>query len=142
MRVVVGEKLPDWEVESVSAEKMKTLAPILADSNPIHFDVDVVRALGMGDRPINQGPTNLGYVMNMVAAWAGGFQHVREVAVRFQANVLGGDRAVARGSVTAVREENGRSLADLAVELLAADRVALAGTAVVDVTHLNRKSTS
>lgn len=140
MSVHVGQLVPDWVVEEVSTEKMKTLAPILADSNPIHFDVEVVRALGMGDRPVNQGPTNLGYVMNMVAAWAGGLQHLREVAVRFQANVLGGDRVVARGVVTAVRQVDGQTLADLEVELVSAERVALKGTATVDVTEMKEEA--
>jgi acyl dehydratase len=115
---------------------MKTLAPILADPNPIHFDLASVRALGMGDRPINQGPSNLAYVMNMLAAWTGGHQHLRSIGVRFQANVLGGDRVVARGVVTVLREADGRVVADCDVELVDGDVVALCGTASVDVTHL------
>lgn len=136
MSVGVGEKIPEWVIEAVSPEKMKTFAPILADPNPIHFDLARVRALGMGDRPINQGPSNLGYVMNMLAAWTGGHEHFRSVAVRFQANVLGGDRVVARGTVTELREVDGRTLAYCDVELVSGDGVALSGTASVDVSHL------
>lgn len=135
--VEVGATIPEWELTSVSREKMKTLAPILADPNPIHFDLDVVRALGMGERPINQGPNNMAYVMNMLAAWTGGHQHLRRIRVRFQGNVLGDDHVVARGTVTGLRTEEGRTLADCDVELkVIGGAVALAGTATVDVTDL------
>ena len=66
-RVNPGDVLPEWDLPVVSREKMKTLAPILADPNPIHFDLESVRELGMGERPINQGPNNMAYVMNMLA---------------------------------------------------------------------------
>ena len=59
-----GAMLPTVVMPAVSAEKMKTMAALLSDSNPIHFDVDAVRALGMGERPVNQGPTNMAYIMN------------------------------------------------------------------------------
>lgn len=135
--VRVGDPIPAWELPRVSREKMKTLAPILADPNPIHFDVDVVRALGMGDRPINQGPNNMAYVMNMLAAWSGGHRHLRRIRVRFLGNVLGDDHVVARGTVTGLTTEGGRTLAECEVELVVADRgPALSGTAVVDVTEL------
>lgn len=135
--VDVGTVLPAWELPAVSAEKMKTMALVLADPNPIHFDLDAVRALGMGDRPVNQGPNNLAYVMNMLAAWSGGHEHLRGIRVRFRGNVLGGDRVVARGTVSSLRNEDGAVLADCDVELVVDEKVVLAGTATVDVTHLN-----
>lgn len=135
MSVQIGDTIPRWEIQSVSREKMKTMAALLADSNPIHFDLDSVRQLGMGDRPINQGPSNLGYLMNMLAAWTGGPQHLRKISVRFRNNVLGDDHVVARGVVTDVRVADGRTLADCDVELVVAGGdIALSGTATVDVT--------
>jgi acyl dehydratase len=116
---------------------MKTLAPILADPNPIHWDLDAVRALGMGERPVNQGPNNMAYVMNMLADWSGGHHTLRRLRVRFAGNVLGGDHVVARGVVTGVQEDDGRTLAECDVELVVVGgAVALTGTAVVDVTDL------
>jgi acyl dehydratase len=136
-RVQVGERIPEWRLDEVSREKMKTLAPILADPNPIHWDVDSVRSLGMGERPVNQGPSNMAYVMNMLAAWAGGHRALRKLRVRFAGNVLGDDEVVARGVVTAVREDTGRTVAECDVELVViGGAVALTGTAVVDVTDL------
>lgn len=133
----VGYVIPEWDLPTVSREKMKTLAPILADPNPIHWDVESVRDLGMGDRPINQGPNNMAYVMNMLAAWSGGHHNLRKIRVRFAGNVRGDDHVVARGSVTGLRAEAGRSLAECDVELVVVDGGrALVGTAVVDVTDL------
>lgn len=137
--VTVGTSVPPWDVPEVSREKMKTMAALLADSNPIHFDLDAVRELGMGERPINQGPNNLAYVMNMLSAWAGGPQHVRRVAVRFLGNVLGDDHVVASGVVTAVRTEGQVTLAECDVRLDVVGEVpqlALQGTATVDVSGL------
>ena len=133
--VRAGDRIPEWDLAEVSPEKMKTLAPILADPNPIHWDLDAVRALGMGDRPVNQGPSNMAYVMNMLAAWAGGHHALRRLRVLFVGNVLGGDHVVARGTVTSVRRDGDRALAECDVELVVVGgAVALTGTALVDVT--------
>jgi acyl dehydratase len=135
--VRVGDPIPEWDLPQVSREKMKTLAPILADPNPIHWDLESVRELGMGERPINQGPNNMAYVMNMLAAWSGGHHNLRKIRVRFAGNVLGDDHVVARGSVTGLRTEGERTLAECDVELAVVEgAIALSGTAVVDVTEI------
>ena len=130
--VQAGLEIPPLTIDSVSAEPMKTVAALLHDPNPIHFDVAAVEALGMGDRVVNQGPNNMAYVVNMLADWAGGPGRVRGLRVRFLGNVFAGDRLTARGTVTGVREEGGERLADLDVWLERSedDRV-LDGTAVV-----------
>ena len=127
-----GDPLPELVIDPVDPEKMKTMAALLRDPNPIHWDVDVVRQLGMGERPVNQGPNNMAYLVNLLAAFAGGYERVRALRVRFLGNVFGGDRLTARGTVTGVRDEGGERLADLDVWLERAedDRV-LDGTAVV-----------
>jgi len=128
----VGTEVPPLVIAEVPVEPMKTVAALLHDSNPIHWDVEAVKALGMGDRVVNQGPNNMAYIVTMLADWAGGPDRVRGLRVRFLGNVLAGDRLTARGVVTAVREEGGERLADLDVRLERAedDRV-LDGTAVV-----------
>ncbi len=132
MMVAAGTELVPFVVKSVSVEAMKTVAALLNDSNPIHFDTETVQALGLGDRVVNQGPTNMAYVVNMLVAWAGDPGAVRALRVRFLGNVLAGDRVTARGVVTGIREHEGRRLAELDVwlERSADDRV-LDGTATV-----------
>lgn len=132
MTVEPGTEVPPFVVESVPVEAMKTVAALLHDPNPIHFDLDAVAALGMGDRPVNQGPTNMAYVVNMLTAWTGDSACLRRLQVRFLGNVFAGDRVAARGVVTGVREEGAERLADLDVwlERSPEDRV-LAGTATV-----------
>jgi acyl dehydratase len=126
-----GHELLPYVVESVSSEPMKTMAAILDDPNPIHFDADSVRALGLGDRPINQGPSNLGYLMEMLVGFAGTPERVRRVRVRFLGNVFAGERVECTGSVAAVDAAAGT--AQLEVEARADGRPVLSGTALVDL---------
>ncbi len=129
----VGDRIPDWVLDPVPDGAMKVMALLLADPNPIHWDVAAVEALGMGDRPINQGPSNEAYVVNMLLAWLGDPGRLRSITVRFQANVFAGDRVVAGGVVTGVRDEGGVPVADCEVWLDRGDGTrALAGTAVVE----------
>ncbi len=107
------------------------MAAILDDPNPIHFDEASVRALGMGERPVNQGPSNLGYLMDMISDFAGGAERLRRVRVRFLGNVFAGDRVECTGSVLSVDTENG--LAELEVQASANGRPVLAGTALIAV---------
>jgi acyl dehydratase len=127
-----GDELEPLVVESVPVEAMKTVAALLHDPNPIHFDVETVRALGMGDRPVNQGPNNMGYLVAMLGRAAGGREKVRRLRVRFLGNVFAGDRVVARGRVESIEERDGQRLAEVEVWLERGDddRV-IAGTATI-----------
>lgn len=98
----VGHELPVWRIESVSSEAINTLAAILRDPNPIHLDAEVVKELGLGDRVINQGPANLGYVLNMLQAALPGLR-ISRMEARFTGNVFAGDTVVAGGRVTSVQ---------------------------------------
>lgn len=102
MNITPGDLLQTWTVEAVDPEKMKIMAALLRDPNPIHLDPAAVRALGLGDRVVNQGPVNFGYVQNMLAAWAGGPGRIRAMSLRLTAAVLAGDRLVAGGRVISV----------------------------------------
>ena len=129
--ITAGTPIPGWEMESVSPEKMKTYAAVLRDPNPIHWDRAEVSARGFGDRLINQGPTNLGYVMNMLIAWAGP-DSIRRITVRFTSEVFELDRVTTGGVVTAVRQADGVTLADCDVWLERGDGTrAVAGTATI-----------
>ena len=126
-----GTVIPALEVE-VDPEKMKVMAALLADPNPIHFDTRALARLGLEERPVNQGPLNMGYLQTMLARWAGGRDRLLTFKVRFQGNVLGGDRVRAHGVVTEVRDtERGRvASCDITLEVVGG-AVALSGTADV-----------
>jgi acyl dehydratase len=131
--VTVGDRIPEWVMESVAPARMRTMAAILRDPNPLHWDRDAVAALplGLGRRTINQGPLGLSYMINMLHAWAGP-DCLRRIVMRFPQVVLDGERVVARGEVTGLRVANGETLAECNIWLQHAERgVLLEGTATV-----------
>jgi 3-hydroxybutyryl-CoA dehydratase len=101
MSYAVGDSIAPFTIENVSADAMKDWAVFLADPNPIHLDVEVVKAKGLGDRVINQGPINVAYMINMLMAAFPGAT-IAAMDSRFLDNVYGGDRAVASGRITTV----------------------------------------
>lgn len=129
--VAVGTEVPPLEV-TVDAEKMKVMAALLSDPTPIHFDARALRALGMDERPVNQGPLNMGYLQTMLTRWAGGRDRLLDFRVRFLGNVLAGDVVRGTGVVTAVRDtDQGRvASCDIALEVVGG-AAALAGAAEV-----------
>ena len=133
MKVAVGDLIPEWVMDSVSPERMRTMAALLRDPNPLHWDRDAVAALplGLGRRTINQGPLGLSYMINMLHAWAGP-DCIRRIVMRFPQVVLDGECVTARGEITAVREAQGIALADCKIWLEHVDRgILLDGTATV-----------
>jgi len=117
MKVNVGDRIPEWVMERVSPARMRTMAAILRDPNPLHWDRKVVERLGLGERTINQGPLGVSYMVNMLHAWAGE-NCIRRIVVRFPNPViLDEDRIVACGAVAALSESDGVRLAECHVWL-------------------------
>lgn len=116
MRVAVGDEIPSWTMERVTPERMKTVAAILRDPMPLHWDRDVSRALGFEGRLLNQSPINLGYVVNMLTAWAGP-SCIRRIRTEFPQVVFDGDRVTAGGVVTALETEADETIAECDVWL-------------------------
>lgn len=135
MNVESGDEIPPWEMAQVSAARMRTMAAILRDPNPVHWDRRVVSRLGFGEHTINQGPLGLGYMINMLHAWSGPGS-IRSLFMRFPQAVLDGDRITARGRVVSVRQADGERHVDCEIWLErggnATDRP-LQGTAMVAV---------
>ena len=121
-----GGHIPPWEMPSVDAARMRTMAAILRDPYPVHWDRSVNERLGFGGRVINQGPLNLGYIANALMAWAGD-DAIRRLTVSFGPPVLDGDHVVAGGSV---REVAG-GVAHCDVRLSRGDEALVTGTALV-----------
>jgi len=137
MSVNIGDPIGPWTMESVDPAAMRTTAAICRDPNPIHWDHDVARAQGFGDRVVNQGPLNLGYVVNMLLEWAGP-DSIRRIGSKFTAVVQEGDRVVARGTVTGLEEGPDRTpLARCECWLEHDDGTrAVTATALVDISAL------
>lgn len=129
----MGDRIPEWILEGVTAERMRTVAAIFRDPNPVHWDRAVTRELGLGGKVVNQSPVNLGYVANMLMAWAGP-TCIRRLRVEFPLPVLDGDRVVAGGAVTGLFEDGGARFAECEVWLDRQDGSrAIRGTAVVEL---------
>ncbi|MBM4203800.1 MAG: protein dehydratase [Gammaproteobacteria bacterium] len=114
--VKAGDRIPEWDMPSVRPERMRTMAAILRDPNPVHWDKRVVAARGLGEHTINQGPLGLSYMVNMLHAWAGP-TCVRRLVMRFPLPVFDGDHIIAQGRVTAARSEGGKRFADCEIWL-------------------------
>jgi acyl dehydratase len=127
MTLKTGDALPPFIIESVSAEGMKDWALFLADPNPIHLDVEVVKAKGLGDKVINQGPANVAYLINMLMG-ALPSATIAKMDNRFVDNVYAGDRLVASGSVTAV---DGDSITCDTLLMANGERTVITGTATL-----------
>jgi acyl dehydratase len=129
--VNVGDVLKPFTI-TAKPEAMKEWAVFLHDPNPIHLDVEVVKAKGLGDRVINQGPANVAYMMNMLLEnFPDG--SIQSMNSRFVDNVYGGDEVISSGTVTQIDKTNDGSLVHCEISLMAGERAVLTGTATVQL---------
>jgi acyl dehydratase len=110
VKVEVGDSIPPWTMECVTPERMKTVAASLRDPTPIHWDREATKALGLDGKLLNQSPINLGYLINMLIAWAGP-TCIRRLRTEFPLPVFDGDRVTAGGVVTELVQTQGEDLA-------------------------------
>lgn len=123
-----GDVIPPLTVVAGLPE-MKVFSVIMADPNPIHFDPAHTAALGMGDKPVNQGTLSMAYPLNALLAVVADPGRIRRVQCRFLGSVVADDVLTAGGTVISVEE----GLATVELWLDQADgRRVLAGTALVD----------
>jgi len=116
MKVAVGDALPPFEMACVTPERMKTVAAIFRDPFPVHWDREATRAMGFEGKLLNQSPINLGYVINMLIAWAGP-TCVRRIRTEFPRVVFDGDSVRAGGRVVSLSDEGGETVAECEVWL-------------------------
>ncbi len=130
MTIHEGAQIPKWAMERVDAQRMKTMAAILRDPYPVHWDRDANEAIGYGGQVINQGPLNLSYIANMLMAWQG--PHcIRRLQVAFGRPVLDDDNVVATGIVDSIDEVDGERRATCTITLQRDGEDVVTGTAVV-----------
>lgn len=127
--IKTGYIMPPFVIEAVSPDAMRDWSVFLADPNPIHLDVEVVKAKGLGDKRINQGPINVAYMMNMLMTAFPGCR-IETMESRFLDNVYEGDRVVASGEVKSV--EGNRVTCELKLDVDGRGTVN-AGTAIISI---------
>ena len=132
MIVNVGDSIPAWTMDHVDPARMRTMAAILRDPYPVHWDRAANAAFGPEGRVINQGPLNLSYIVNMLLDWAGP-SCVRRLTVAFGRPVLDGEHVVAGGTVTAVEMHGDERWALCDVWLDRQGEHVVTGTAVIAV---------
>lgn len=103
-RIEIGTSIPEFRLV-VDPAPMKLMTLLQRDDNPIHWDVEAVRQLGLGERQINQGVINAGYIYQALINWLGDQRLVRSVSTTFKGNVFAGDVVVAGGQVTRIDDE-------------------------------------
>lgn len=87
-----------WRLPKVDSGRMKVLALLLADPNPVHLDPEAARRLNIADREVNQGPSNIAMVVNMLTqSWPDA--KIRQLRVRLLGQVLADDSVEVAGRV-------------------------------------------
>ena len=129
----VGTALPSLEVNPVDPQKMKTMAALLRDPYPVHWDRKANEVLGIGNNVINQGPLNLSYVANMLMQWQGP-TCIKRLKAKFLKPVLDNDTVIAGGKVIEVLDESSsRILCE--IWLLRENETVLSGEAEIVITN-------
>jgi hypothetical protein len=77
---------------------MKILALLLADPNPVHLDPEAARRINIADREVNQGPSNIAMIVNLLTqTWPN--TELRQLRVRLLGQVLADQSVEAVGNV-------------------------------------------
>lgn len=125
--LVAGMALPPITL-TAGLPEMKQFSLLMADPNPIHFDPQHTAAIGMGDRPINQGTLNMAYPLNALLAVIGNPARIRSFRCRFHGTVVADDTVTAGGEVRSVDADG---VAEVELWLDRGDTRVLSGVAVV-----------
>lgn len=129
--VNVGDVLKPFSI-TAKPEAMKDWAVFLRDPNPIHLDVEVVKAKGLGDRVINQGPMNVAFIMNMLLENFPGAV-IKSMDSRFVDNVYGDDNVISNGTVTQIEDTNDGKMVHCEINLTAGERTVITGVATIQI---------
>ena len=133
MNIKEDDEIPSLNIPSVDPQKMKTMAALLRDPYPIHWDAEGNEKMGIKGKVVNQGPLNLSYLVNMLMNWQGQ-DCIRRLTVRFTGWVLGEDTLSAHGKVISIDNTNNELLAECEIWLERAGERLLEGKATVALT--------
>lgn len=127
-----GDHLVPHRVDAVKNENIMEWSRILNDPNPIHLDPKAASASGLGSRTVNQGPANLGAIINLIVSnFPDGTIEVLDIS--FIGNVFSGDFMEATGRITDISRSTKHVTYYCDVELRSNNGVALSGKVEVTV---------
>jgi acyl dehydratase len=128
--IEVGLEIPTFS-RKTGFDVWNRFAGVNYEFVPIHMDDEAGKAAGHPGA-IGMGRLQWSYLHNALEQWLGEHGRVVRVAAQFRSPNLKGMTLIARGKVTALREENNETLIDLDVWVEAEDGKMLApGTATV-----------
>jgi acyl dehydratase len=117
----------------ITMERVHRMMELMHDTNPVHDDPELVERRKLRG-PVNQGPANLSYVLNMLYAWAGPEMRLERYDFRFLDIVVPGDTVTASGAVTAATSDGDDAVVECAWQLdVEGGATAVAGTARVRI---------
>ena len=126
----VGDVLPPLTLPALTRTTLALYAGASGDHNPMHIDIDFVRAAGMPD-VFAHGMLSMAWLGRLLTLWAPQ-RDLREFGVRFSAITHVGDRIVCTGRIAEKLERDGERLVRVAVATAnEAGDVKLAGEALV-----------
>ena len=130
MKAEVGQELPVFERMS-GFHAWNRYAAVNEEFVPIHMDDDAGKAAG-NPGAFGMGNLQVSYLHALLRQWIGDDGRIVSVSCQMRAPNIRGSRTIARGKVTAVRQEGGETLVDLEVWTEAEGGPTLApGTATV-----------
>ena len=112
--VAVGTELPTLTKPPITKDTLKAYGPAAGDPNPMHVDDEFAKNAGYPG-VFAHGMLSMGYVGEFLHRAAGGVANVRKFRARFAKLTWPGDVVSCKGTVTAVRREDGRTIVDCEV---------------------------
>jgi acyl dehydratase len=108
--VQVGTELPPLVKGPITKEMLKEYGPAAGDPNPIHIDDEFAKNAGYPG-VFAHGMLSMGFLGEFVVN-AAGVGNVKKLRARFAKLTWPGDVVTCKGTVTAVRDENGARVVD------------------------------
>ncbi len=126
----VGDTIPSFQTPPLSRLTLALYCGASGDHNPIHVDIDFVKAAGMPD-VIAHGMLSMAWLARVLTNWVPQTA-LREYSVRFAAMTQVGERITCAGKVVEKFERAGEHCVRLELSTTNAEgQVKLAGDAVV-----------
>ncbi len=116
----VGERLGPLRRGPITTRQLVEYAGSSLDFNRIHYDEPFAKAGGF-PQVIAHGMLSMAFLGQLVAGLTRGPAAIRQLSARFRAVTFPGDEVEVRGEVTAVREEDGRTLVELSLQAMRSD---------------------